>query len=130
MQACSYCGRENQEGAASCKGCGGSLVITAGPASSAGQLKVLSAWARVIGFPFAALACLWIVFVASARIDSAEEFDMALRLSVVHALPLVIASFLLAVGLTQHWRPRLRFITTGVAVALVWILCTQLLQHS
>jgi hypothetical protein len=127
MQACTYCGRENQDGAISCKECGTSLVVIAEADSF---IERFSAWSFVIGLGLAALAGLWLLLMASARIDFAEEFDTALQLSGLHSLPMALASFFLVFGITQRLRPVMRFLSRGAAVILVWIICSQLLQSA
>ena len=90
----------------------------------------VSMWALVIAVPFGGLAGLWFLFAARGRIDSPEEFDMALRLSSRDAAPLALACVFLVFGVTRWLRPSLRLLfTAGVGVA-VWLVCSQLLQYS
>lgn len=130
MRTCSYCGRENPDGAADCQECGTDLAITPAPKLSAEQWGCLSKWARVASIPFACLACLWLVFIAGGRTDSPEEFDMALRLSFFHAAPVAFASALLSFRVTQRWHLPLRYVSIGVVAILVWILCARFLENA
>src|SRR5215813_4661697 len=102
------------------------------PAESESQgskpLHRFSAWALAVGIPLCLLAGAFLLFVSSGRIDSAQEFDLALRSAPLHAAPLAIASFLTAFGIRRGFRLPFRLLCVLVASALVWAGSAQFLR--
>jgi hypothetical protein len=125
MRKCSYCGRESEDTLERCRECGSELsppsVVTGPPEQSR--------WPLVVGLLLGGAGALWLFFVSCARIDSPEEFDMALRQAPAYALPLALGTMCVALDVGRRWTSWLRILAALIICGAVWLLGWQFQAH-
>lgn len=124
MKKCTYCGRESEERFDRCPECGTEFsitpsTITSPPTQSRYPLIIL-------GLLLVGSGVLGLLLVISARIDSPEELDMALRQALPYAAPLAAGAMFLALDAGRRWKKSLQIAFALIVCLTVWLLGWQL----